>query len=241
MRKDVAELQGRLAESDFGFVSDGNRSLNDDIYPKVKDEYPSLCDDEFLCSDTCSGGHDQPEWKHAVRRVLDMLKNNPESRVNKHSDRGVWKFGDAEAAETIEFPQTETTEYETTTTTRNVSSELRSAVIEAYGERCLMSDVDHPRLLDIAHILPWSEYPDHRQSPENVMVLSKLHHAAFDAHLFTIDEDFRVRSNPEFTTESEFLRKTLLEREGERIELPQSAEVTPENLREHNQGVDWLS
>ena len=241
MRKDVAELQGRLAESDFDFVSDGNRSLNNDIYPKVKEEYPSLCDDDFLCSDTCSGGHDQPEWKHAVRRVLDMLKNNPESRVNKHSDRGVWMFGDAETAESIEFTQTETTEYETTTTTRNVSSELRSAVIEAYGEHCLVSDVDHPRLLDVAHILPWSEYPEHRQSPENVMVLSKLHHAAFDAHLFTIDEEFRVRTNPELTTESEFLRETLLEREGERIELPRSAEVASENLREYNQDVDWLS
>lgn len=241
MRKDVAELQGRLAESDFGFISDGNRGLNDDIYPKVKEEYPSLCDDEFRCSDTCSGGHDQPEWKHAVRRVLDMLKNNPESRVNKHSDRGVWKFGDTGKADMIEFPRSETTEYETTTTTRNTSSGLRSAVIEAYDERCLMSDVDHPRLLDVAHILPWSEYPDHRHSPENVMILSKIHHAAFDAHLFTIDEDFRVRNNPEFTTESEFLRETLLKREGERIELPRSAEVASENLREHNQDIDWLS
>jgi hypothetical protein len=241
MRKDVAELQGRLAESDFGFVSDGSCSLNDDIYPNVKDEYPSLCDDEFLCSDTCSGGHEQPEWKHAVRRVLDMLKNDPESRVSKHSDRGVWKFGDTEKADTIEFPRTETTEYEATTTIRNTSSELRSAVIEAYDERCLMSDVDHPRLLDVAHILPWSEYPDHRQSPENVMVLSKIHHAAFDHHLFTIDEDLRIRTNPEFTTESEFLKETLLTREGERVELPQSAELSPENLRKHNQVIDWLS
>lgn len=241
MRKDVAELQGRLAESDFDFISEGNRSLNDEVYPEVKDEYPPLCDDDFLCSDTCSGGHDQPEWKHAVRRVLDRLKNNPESRVNEHPERGAWEFGDSGAVEPTEVTRTETTEYETTTTTRSVSPQLRSAVLNAYDESCLLSDVDHPRLLDVAHILPWSEYPDHRQSPENVMVLSKLHHAAFDAHLFTIDEDFQLRSHPEFTTGSEFLRKTLLEREGERIELPRSAEVASENLKEHNQRIDWLS
>jgi hypothetical protein len=88
MREDVAELQGRLAESDFSFITDGNRSLDDEVYPRVKERYPTLCDDDYLCSDTCSGGHNQPEWKHAVRRVLDMLKNDPESRVDKHSSRG---------------------------------------------------------------------------------------------------------------------------------------------------------
>lgn len=241
MREDVAELQGRLAESDFSFITDGNRSLDDEVYPRVKERYPTLCDDDYLCSDTCSGGHNQPEWKHAVRRVLDMLKNDPESRVDKHSSRGVWSFGDTEGPDTAEFPEAQTTEYETTTTTRNVGSGLRSAVLNAYNGNCLISDIDHPRLLDVAHILPWSEYPEHRQSPENVILLSKLHHAAFDAQLFTIDEEFRIRNSPKFTTDSDFLRETLLEKEGERIEPPQSAELASENLREHNRSVDWLS
>jgi len=241
MRKDIAELQGRLADSDFGFVSDGERSLSETIYPKVNEKYPSLCDDSYLCSDTCSGGHSQPEWKHAVRRVLDMLKNSPESRVSKPSKRGVWCFGDAETSNTVEFPEAQTTEYETTTTARNTSSGLRSAVLDAYDGECLVSDVDHPRLLDVAHILPWSEYPEHRQSPENMVLLSKIHHAAFDAHLFTIDEELRIRNNPEFNTESDFLKKTLTEREGKRIETPQSAELAVRNLRKRNQDIGWLS
>jgi putative restriction endonuclease len=74
-----------------------------------------------------------------------------------------------------------------------------------------------------------------------VILLSKLHHAAFDAQLFTIDEEFRIRNSPKFTTDSDFLRETLLEKEGERIEPPQSAELASENLREHNRSLDWLS
>jgi putative restriction endonuclease len=241
MRKDVAELQGRLAESEFGFVPDGERSLNGDIYSGTREEYPSLCDDDYLCSDSCSGGHDQPEWKHAVRRVLDMLKNSPESRVNEHDKRGVWRFGDVDSVEVTELPKTQTTEYETTTTTRNLRSGYRRAVLSRYGECCLLSEVDHPRLLDVAHILPWSEHEEQRQNLENIVLLSKIHHAAFDFGLFTIDSDFRVRNKPGFTTESDFLRETLLEREGERIELPASAEINADNLRKHNESLEWYS
>jgi len=237
-------LEGRLSESGFGFVPDGDRKLSSEVYPLVEVGYPSLCDEDYTCAESCSTDRDQPEWQHAVRRVLDRKRRDPDSRIEKSPERGVWSFGsDPEPDEAVgvkEARRAETTEYETKTTTRNVSRELRSAVVEAYGKSCLLSDVDHPRLLDVAHVLPWSKYPDKRQNPENMVVLSKLHHAAFDAHLFTLDENLRVRNNPGFSTECDFLKMTLLEREGDRVELPGSASLSPDVLREHNRDVDWL-
>jgi hypothetical protein len=47
-----------------------------DIYLSVKDKYGYLCDESYLCADNCGSGHNQPEWKHAVRRSLERLKTN---------------------------------------------------------------------------------------------------------------------------------------------------------------------
>jgi len=48
----------------------------------------------------------------------------------------------------------------------------------------------------------------------NVLALSKIHHAAFDRELFTIDQNYRVRVNPDFETQSDVLQQTIIDREG---------------------------
>jgi len=77
---------------------------------------------------------------------------------------------------------------------------------------CPISGVDHPGLLDVAHVLSWSDYPQYRADVANVLPLSKTHHAAFDKGLFTIDLDYCLRVNPEFETQSDLLQRTLLDR-----------------------------
>lgn len=67
---------------------------------------------------------------------------------------------------------------------------------------CPISGVDHPELLDVAHVLSWSDYPEHRADLTNVLPLSETHHAAFDRELFTTDRDYRLRVNPSFNTQS---------------------------------------
>jgi putative restriction endonuclease len=99
--------------------------------------------------------------------------------------------------------------------------------------------VDHPGLLDVAHILPWSEYPDARADLSNVLALSKTHHAAFDRELFTIDPEYHIRVNPGFETESDLLKRTILNQAGERLSLPHEA-IDRDYLREYNQSLKWL-
>lgn len=79
--------------------------------------------------------------------------------------------------------------YEATVQARAVDPEFRVTVLSRYDQRCPVSGVDHPGLLDVAHVLSWGDYPDHRADLGNVLPLSKTHHAAFDRELFTIDED----------------------------------------------------
>ena len=92
MREDIETLEATLAATEFRCVSSGVRSTSDDIYPAVKSTYPSLCDDSLRCDTVCSHGADQPEWKHAVRRVQQQLADRDGSRVSRHPEHGMWEI-----------------------------------------------------------------------------------------------------------------------------------------------------
>jgi 5-methylcytosine-specific restriction protein A len=93
MRDDIRELQKVLTSTDMACVPAGKRSTADEVYELVSQSYPELCDDSLRCAETCNQGSDQPEWKHAVRRVQQQLARQPENRVSRHEDHGYWSYG----------------------------------------------------------------------------------------------------------------------------------------------------
>ncbi len=128
--------------------------------------------------------------------------------------------------------------YQTVTHARVVDPEFRATVLSRYGTICPVSGVDHAGLLDVAHVLPWSEHPDHRADLANVLPLSKTHHAAFDRGLFTIDGDYRLRLNPSFETKSDVLRRTIVDRAGERVPLSDGG-INPDYFEQRNSALEW--
>lgn len=154
-------------------------------------------------------------------------------------DAGKEASGDAGEAAAGETPTYETSEYRTTVGARSLPRAFRTAVLARYDHTCPVSGVDHDRLLDVAHVLSWSDHPERRGDLDNVLALSKTHHAAFDAGLFTLDADLRLRVSPEFDADSRILRRTLLDRDGERVDVPAGATIAEENLRTHNRRLDW--
>ena len=69
---------------------------------------------------------------------------------------------------------------------------FREAVITAYDGRCALSGLPEPMLLDAAHIVPDRDERWGQPVVPNGIPLSKIHHAAFDAHLIGIDPDYRI-------------------------------------------------
>jgi putative restriction endonuclease len=69
---------------------------------------------------------------------------------------------------------------------------FREAVISAYQGRCALSGLPEPMLLDAAHIISDGDEKWGQPVVRNGIPLSKIHHAAFDAHLIGIDPDYRV-------------------------------------------------
>ena len=69
---------------------------------------------------------------------------------------------------------------------------FREAVISAYNGRCALSGLPEPMLLDAAHIIEDRDETFGQPVVPNGIPLSKIHHAAFDAHLIGIDPDYRL-------------------------------------------------
>jgi putative restriction endonuclease len=69
---------------------------------------------------------------------------------------------------------------------------FREAVITAYNGRCALSGLTEPLLLDAAHIVSDKHERFGQPVVPNGIPLSKVHHAAFDAHLIGIDPDYRL-------------------------------------------------
>jgi len=128
--------------------------------------------------------------------------------------------------------------YETAETV--VSDAFREETFDRYGHACTMTGIREETLLDLAHILPRSQHPELAEHPENVLVLNSLHHRAFDAALFTIDSNHRIRTSPSFNPAHPFLRETILEREGEQLAFPSTVQVRPSFLEQLNAGLSWL-
>ena len=69
---------------------------------------------------------------------------------------------------------------------------FREAIISAYNGRCALSGLAEPLLLDAAHIIADQDEQFGQPVIPNGIPLSKIHHAAFDAHLIGIDPDYRL-------------------------------------------------
>ena len=65
-------------------------------------------------------------------------------------------------------------------------------MIAAYKGRCALSGMPESLLLDAAHIIADGDEEHGQPIVQNGIPLSKIHHAAFDAHLIGVDPDFRV-------------------------------------------------
>jgi putative restriction endonuclease len=117
---------------------------------------------------------------------------------------------------------------------------FRQAILNAYGVRCCITGINIPPLLIASHIKPWRDFPLERLDPCNGLCLSRLHDAAFDSGLITLDEKLNVvlsrrlkRFFPQITLEQNFAPF-----EGKPIDLPQKlAEPNPEFLRYHREQI----
>lgn len=101
-------------------------------------------------------------------------------------------------------------------------SYYRKMIISIYGGRCCVTGLDIPKLLRASHIVGWSEDKENRMNPENGLCLSGTYDLAFDQHLISFDDDYRMVVGKEIS--DHYTKKLVADYfkrfEGKKISMP---------------------
>lgn len=117
--------------------------------------------------------------------------------------------------------------------------EFRGRVLLAYRDRCAVCQLQHPEMLDAAHILP-DRHERGLPVVPNGLSLCKIHHRAYDLDFLGIDADYRVHINREPLQERDgpMLKHGLQEMHGSILTVPRREASRPDkaNLAERFEG-----
>ena len=113
-----------------------------------------------------------------------------------------------------------------------MNSTFREAVIAAYNGRCAVSGLPEPLLLDAAHIVADKDEQLGQPIIPNGIPLSKIHHAAFDAHLIGINPDYVLHVSERLLARSDGpMLEALKGLQGRTIILPRRFQDRPDRDR----------
>lgn len=121
---------------------------------------------------------------------------------------------------------------------RRIGQEIfRKMLLDIYHSKCCLTGIDVPDVLRASHIIPWSERVKTRLNPENGLCLSATYDAAFDRHLISFDEDYRLVLSPALKEEytSEAFKTHFRNFEGKPITLPSIYQPSQEFLSSHRE------
>ncbi len=109
---------------------------------------------------------------------------------------------------------------------------FREAVLFAYGRRCAISGLPETQLLDAAHIIADGDEALGQPVVPNGLALSKIHHAAFDAHLIGIDPDYRLHVSDRLLDQEDGpMLQALKQLNGSGLHLPSRNQDYPDQDR----------
>lgn len=105
---------------------------------------------------------------------------------------------------------------------------FREKVLAAYRTQCAFCKLKYGELLDAAHIIPDNE-PDSRPTIDNGLALCKLHHAAFDSFIISVNPDYIIHVRKDVLEEEDgpMLQHGLKELHRAMIILPRAEQHWP--------------
>ena len=109
---------------------------------------------------------------------------------------------------------------------------FRESVLAAYKGRCALSGIPERRLLDAAHIIPDADPELGQPVISNGLLLSKIHHAAFDSHLVGIDPDYGLHVSERLLDQNDGpTLEALKQLRGKKLRLPKRTQDYPDRDR----------
>lgn len=99
---------------------------------------------------------------------------------------------------------------------------FRKMLLENYQGKCSITGLDIPQVLRASHIVAWKDDKINRLNPENGILLSATYDAAFDQHLISFDEQYRMIISKEIKDyyTSNVAKDYFINKEGFQMTLP---------------------
>lgn len=116
---------------------------------------------------------------------------------------------------------------------------FRKMVLANYGGKCCVTGLAVPDVLRASHISPWAEDEKNRLNPENGLCLSATYDAAFDRHLISFDEHYRLvvsKAIKDHYTDAA-AKSYFLDREGQKMTLPAKFQPSQALLEKHRESL----
>lgn len=112
---------------------------------------------------------------------------------------------------------------------------FRRMISTIYDHSCCITGLNIPQLNRASHIVSWASDPDIRLDPTNGLYLSATYDAAFDSHLISLDEDYRIILAKEIKDHytSTSVKNYFKNVEGMKINLPLSYKPSLKYLAKH--------
>lgn len=124
---------------------------------------------------------------------------------------------------------------ETETRIRYGQNYFRRMVLANYAQKCCVTGLNVPQLLIASHIVAWADDKINRMNPENGLCLSATYDAAFDQHLISFDENYRMIVSKEIKDyyTNEAVNEYFFKFEGKKIILPNKYMPSQKLLEKH--------
>lgn len=116
---------------------------------------------------------------------------------------------------------------------------FRAILLKIYNSRCCLTGIDVPEVLRASHIIPWADSKKDRLNPQNGLCLSATYDAAFDRHLISFDEEYRLILSPMLKEHysSEAFKTHFLKFEGTPIAMPSKYLPSQISLAAHREAL----
>lgn len=112
---------------------------------------------------------------------------------------------------------------------------FRDAVLSAYADRCCVTGIVNPGLVEACHISSWASDVKNRTNPKNGLCMNPLFHKAFDEWMFAISPDNIIDISDRFfeSAKDELFHKFLEQINHKKMILPQKFMPDSNLLSQH--------
>lgn len=190
-RKDVFNFQGKsLTEVDDAFLL---HQITDFVVSEEK-KFKSGEDSLFRFGLDTQQSYPRKGFCSAAMKHLQRYQTFEPKEIEANAIADRLSNGKDVSAELIEhFDITkEGRDQESRTKVRIGQTYYRKMIVSLYGGKCCITGLDVTKLLRASHIIRWADDKENRMNPENGLCLSGTYDLAFDQHLISFDEDYRM-------------------------------------------------